>query len=104
MEAPCHPRGDFMSDNPAKSKPPEDRVALLRAIADAYDALAADPDALAEVRAERQLWDITLADGLPAPAGEVDGGPDAGGSVDDRPLPGAGPRAGGDARGRNSRR
>ncbi len=45
--------------------PAEAREALLRAIAAAYDALAQDVDARAEERAERALWDATLADGLP---------------------------------------
>jgi hypothetical protein len=30
-----------------------------------YAALRADPSAWAEVRAEREAWDATLADGLP---------------------------------------
>ena len=44
-----------------------DAQALLKAIADAYAQLAADPEALAEMRTERAVWDATLADGLPTP-------------------------------------
>jgi hypothetical protein len=36
-----------------------------------YAALRADPEAWAEVQAERAIWDVTLADGLPAEQGEL---------------------------------
>lgn len=44
----------------------EQRQSLLKAIVEAYKQLAADPDALAELRAERHAWDATLTDGLPS--------------------------------------
>lgn len=56
----------------------------MKAIADASEALAADPDALAEELAERQVWDSTLADGLPALAGDNDGAPNVIGRSTDR--------------------
>jgi predicted transcriptional regulator len=40
------------------------RQRLLAATNAAYAALQADPDAWQEVREERAMWDVTLADGL----------------------------------------
>lgn len=52
--------------DPTADERPEDRESLLRAIADAYEERAADPDAIAEERAERALWEATLNDGIPS--------------------------------------
>ncbi len=42
------------------------RQRLLAATNAAYAALCADPDAWQEVKEERVVWDVTLADGLEA--------------------------------------
>jgi len=42
------------------------RRRFLESINEGYAALQADPAAWEEAKAERELWDLTLADGLPA--------------------------------------
>jgi hypothetical protein len=42
----------------------QQRQTLLEAIADAYEKLAADPDAYEQELKDRQSWDSTLTDGL----------------------------------------
>ena len=57
-------RGQSMAQVVEQAVERERREQLLREANDAWAAIVADPEARAEIAAERALWDAMLADGL----------------------------------------
>jgi len=51
------------------------RARIFKQASEAYAAIAADPEADAEWRAEIAVWDVTIADGLPVEPGLWDEDP-----------------------------